>query len=391
MKKSALIVLFLTSTILAGIARTKEPAHFYTIQLGAFDAHRQSDFEAIRSYAYVYDQDGVVFIGGFSTLDAAQAVLDKVKAKGYSDAFIVDQISADSKKVSVIQLAALGAGEPIDWSAYEPAGALYTLPADAQVRIVHGVYDDVNDARVKLKELQAAGFPDAFVRSTRESMVHAVTGFDKGTSTGALASRSVSNRKLPSTYSAVTTRPATTTFATGQRKTGAKLQTTLKYIGAYTGTVDGVVGKGTEQAYASALKNNRRLRRYAEEARKVTGFGGWEDARLLLTIVRDLDVKDDAPAVSDELLASLPAAPIGSADLKAVTDWNVLLLAGIENWSTKSQYNDQVASAFKTAYFKTQLQLEDYYLAKGVSQAQAAGLALLEMKILIGDELEGYY
>ena len=367
---------------------TKEAPLYYLIQLGAFDSHKQSDFEAIRSYAYVYDKEGTVYIGGFNTPEAAEVVLEKVKAKGYADAFIADRKVADSKKVYVVQIATRGAGEPIDWASYSKAGDLYTLPLDKQVRVVEGIYEDVNDARVRLKEIQDKGFPDAFVKTVREVTLNPVTDFDKSV-VSVLGSKGVKEKKksVASAFSAVSANPG----LSAKSKTAVRLQAALKEIGAYKAPIDGKAGKLTEQAYATALEKNRRLKRYEDEASKVTGFDGWEEARLLLTITRDLNVKEETADLSGDLFLNLPSSPLALADQKTIVEWNALLMKGMDAWSTKSQYNDQIVGAFKVAYLRTQLKLENYYTSKGLTEAHANGLAILVLKTLVSEDLEGYY
>jgi len=374
-------------------AEAQEPTLFYTIQLGAFDNPRQSDFEAIRSYAYVYERSGIMFMGGFNTSEAAEAVLEKVKAKGYHDAFIVERKLAESKKAYVVQLATHAAGEPIEWETYSKAGDLWVMPFDKQVRIVQGVYADINDARVKANTLKTQGFPNAFVKTVREITINAVSDFDMSKGTVAIVTPKGPKqatevhlvRPIANQFSTVTTHPAV------KRKAGMQLQTALKEIGMYAGAVDGKVGKGTEEAYAKALRTNRRLKRYQAEAAKIPGFDGWEDARLLQTIARDMNTKDETHEISADLMNNLPESPLVAADAKTVTEWNTTMLKGLDAWSAKSQYNDQIASAFKVAYFKAQIKFADYYIGKGMTEDQANGLSYLIIKTLLADDLEGYY
>ncbi len=385
MKKIALSLALLGSLITASAQKTaaqEQPTATYTIQLGAFDDNvKQADFEAIRSYAYIHKRDGLVFIGGFSSEDAAEPLLSKVKAKGYDDAFVAARSFKKAKNVHIIQLTSKSSGEAVNWASYAKVGDLFTLLNGSLVRIVHGYYTDINDARVKLKEIQNLGFTDAFVKTVKDAQLNPVTDFDTGDKKLLFMSREdVGTKGIPPSYSTVTTK----------RKSVLKLQEALKEVGTYGGSVDGQYGKGSATAYDKALKLNRRLNAYDEMAQKHEGFDGWEDIRLLVTISRDLNVKEESHPVVADLLNNLPETPLSTKDMKAAFDWHSGLWKGMEKWSTLSQYNDQVYTALKVAYYHSLLHLEDYYASKGVRGEAGTALAVAAIRTLIGEDLEGF-
>ena len=161
------------------LSQPKESTALYTIQLGTYAPDiKQADFEVIRSYAYIYRRDGVIFAGNFSSEEAAEPILAKIKAKGFDDALLVSRSLKTGKNVFIVQLATKNAGEPIAWKNYARAGELYTIPNGGQVRIVHGAYEDKNDANVKLKMLVELGFTDAFVRSVKDLQLNPITEFE---------------------------------------------------------------------------------------------------------------------------------------------------------------------------------------------------------------------
>ena len=385
MKKIALSLAFLGSLITASAQKTaaqEQPTATYTIQLGAFDDNvKQADFEAIRSYAYIHKRDGLVFIGGFASEEAAEPLLSKVKAKGYDDAFVAARAFKKAKNVHIIQLTSKSSGEAVNWATYAKVGDLFTLLNGSLVRIVHGYYTDINDARVKLKEIQNLGFTDAFVKTVKDVQLNPVTDFDTGDKKLLfMSSDDVRTKGIPPSYSSVTTK----------RKSALKLQEALKEVGTYGGTVDGQYGKGSAAAYDKALKLNRRLNAFNEMAQKHEGFEGWEDIRLLVTISRNLNVKEESQPIVSDLLNNLPDGPLSTKEMKAAFDWHSALWKGMEKWSTLSQYNDQVYTALKVAYYHSLLNLEDYYASKGVRGEAGTALAVSAIKTLISEDLEGF-
>ncbi len=364
----------------------EQPAAVYTIQLGAFDDNvKQADFEAIRSYAYVYKRDGLVFVGAFPTEETAEPILAKLKAKGYDDAFIASRSLKKAKTVHVIQLASKAAGESVNWKTYARVGDLYSMPNASQLRIVHGYYADVNDARVKLKEIQNMGFVDAFIKTVKDIQLTPISEFDTGDKKLVVTSdeTDVRSKGIPTPYNDVP-------MVSLKRKSTIKLQEALKEVGTYGGVIDGQFGKGTSTAFDKAMKFNRRLKSYDELSQKYSGFEGWEDARLLLTMSREMSIKDDLQPLTPDLLTNLPDDELTAKEAKAALDWHSNLWKGLEKWSGLSQYNDQVYTAYKIAYYRALVHLEDYYAAKGIKGESGTAKAVSVIKTLIGDDMQGF-
>ena len=237
------------------LSNVKEGTSLYTIQLGTFEPTvKQADFETIRSYAYVYKRDGVVFAGTFGTEAAAEPILAKIKSKGFDDAFVAARSLKTGKLVYVVQIATKNAGEPISWKNYARVGDLFTMPNGTTVRIVHGAYEDKNDANVKLKEIVAMGFADAFVKGVKDLQLNPITAFDTGDKNLLTTSEvaAVNPKSVPKGYN------NTPTTTSSKRKTVVKLQEALKELGLYGGVADGVFGSQTKTLYDRSLKLNRR-------------------------------------------------------------------------------------------------------------------------------------
>lgn len=369
----------------------------YTIQLGVFDANvKQADFEAIRSYAYVYKRDGVVFAGAFDSNKAAEPYLAKIKAKGFNDAFVAARPLTTGKLVYVIQIATLTAGEPINWQNYLRSGTLYTMPNNGTVRLVHGAYADKNDANVKLKELVALGFSDAFVKGVKDLQLNPISEFDTSdknilthTADAAVTNTNTNSNALVNSKGSGLSSYGYTP-SSSKRLSVVKLQDALKELGLYGGVSDGILGPQTQTLYERAVVLNRRLATYEELAQKYNGFNGWEDGRLLCTMARQLSVKDNSKAIVADLFNNLPHEMLSSKDAAGVLSWHTNLFKKLELWSTQGQYNDQVYTAFKAVYYRTLAHLEDELAAKGIKGDAGTALSVSVIKILIGEDLDGF-
>ena len=358
--------------------------NFYTIQLGTFDPSvKQSDFEAVRSYAYIYRRNNVVFAGGFNSAEDAQGVLQQIKAKGYDDAFITKRPLSAEKSYYVIQLATKNAGEPIEWKKYASAGDLFSFPNNSQVRILHGVYEDKNDARVKMNELIAKGFTDAFLKTIKLPQISTVTSFESEDLTTPVRpvkveSKAVTKMPIPGSYSVQVTK----------RKTVAKLQEALHKEGTFTGEADGKLGKMTETAYNEALIQNRKLKLLNEAAKKYNGFGDWEDLRLLLMIARDMNPKSEVAEISSDVLINLPSDALSAIQTEKMLNWHITEWKKLEAWAVKSKLDEQYYNALKIVYYHSLSHLEDFYMKSGLKQEAATALAVSVVKSMIGRDID---
>jgi hypothetical protein len=386
----AFLGLFATQTQAQKTQATNQPNAFYSVQLGNFDDNvKQSDFEAIRSYSYVYKKDGVVFIGGFNSEEAAEPLLAKIKAKGYDDAFVASRPFKKAQTVHIIQLATKNAGESVSWRNYAKVGDLFSIPTGNQVRIVHGYYTDINDARVKLKEIITMGFADAFVKTVKDVQLNPVTDFDTGDRT-ILAQAAEADEPKVGTKGVPSDVPPSYSNIGVKRKSAIKLQEALREVGTYGGAVDGQYGKGTSAAYDKALKLNRRMKKYSDISKQYEGFKGWEDVRLLIAVSRDLNIKDDVSPVTDDLLSNLPDGALSTKEAQKALEWHTNTWKSLEKWSASSQYNDQVIMAMKVAYYRSLVHLEDYFASKGIRGESATALSASVLKTLVGEDLENF-
>jgi hypothetical protein len=377
---------------------SKSPVLTYTIQLGAFSDARQADFEHIRSYSYVYERENIVFIGGFSNPEAAAEVLEKVQSKGYTDAFVLERDLNAAPEHHIVQLITQTAGEPIEWKKLEHLGNLYAWACDnGQVRIVVGLFDDVNEARVLAAQIQTKGFKGAFVRKVSDALLNRVTAFDKEPAKQVLLAKVEKKNepknqpkggsKPPAKATSQVT-PAPYHEKTVRTKTVLELQQVLKQVGIFSGTLHGVATDTLENAYAEALTRQRRLKKYQEGAQAITGFDGWESARLLLCITRDLNMNVDVPEISPDLLRNLPDKLL--TEPQNLTTWLEMIHKKMATFAKGSKRNAQMAQAFEISFLKTQVQLEHYYQSKNVKMMDAYHLSLSVLKTLTEADLDDF-
>lgn len=382
---------FLQATTAQLTAVKEQPTNVYTVQLGTFDPSvKQADFEAIRAYAYVYQRDGVVFAGSFADETSAEPVLEKIKAKGFTDAFIASRSLKKAKTVYVIQIATRNAGEPMNWKAYASVGDLYTIPNLAQVRIVHGFYDEKGEANIKLKEIQEMGYADAFVKAVKDVTINPLSVFDTGDKKLVIKAPTAAEFDPKNPLKDYNKRDVFTNVVATKRKSVIKLQEALNEGGAPTSAIDGLFGKTTQLAFEKAIQTNRRLATFNELSQKHEGFEGWADARLLMTIGRELSVKDNASAIVPDLLNNLPDEALSAAEATGALNWHVAHWKKLDAWSATSQYNDQIATAYKIAYYRSLVHLEDYFAAKGLRGEAGTALAVSVLKTLVGKDFDGF-
>ncbi len=308
-------VLFLIIAIVGNAQEVPE----YTVQVGKFINPKPADFERLSELGFVYstkrsDNHTDIFIGGFSSDEAANKVVGKLKGQGYGNAFVAKLNTEAGRSETVVQLATKTSGDKINWDYFMQAGPLYVLLNGKGIKILAGGFADLEAAKSRLPELKAMGFGDAFVKNVNNALLHQVTEFETGgivkkplipldfTEKEDLASKPGTAKpdSAPISYEDVTLilpknkagdKPPVLTAKGGgavkAKKTASKepafdfrarlpeirakvkrtsaleLQRVLKAEGTYKSSLDGYYGKGTRAGYDLALRTNRQMRKYA--------------------------------------------------------------------------------------------------------------------------------
>ena len=316
----------------------------YNIHIGAFVKANISDFDDIRPYGFIYAEEFDksllrIYMGDYDSEQEAKAVIAKVKAKGYTEAYISGRAVAKGKEAVVIQLASKAVDEKINWSRYAAAGILQVLLNNGDIKIVTGTFANVEQARQRLGTMKKLGFNDAFVKTVNDIYLHPITKFESGGSYRPSAALTVdmdapsSNPQpldkkpttapaksnvpedVPQSYDILVEKSPSSTFALPDIRVNVKrnsvfeLQKDLKALKAYTGSLDGLYGKGSAAGYAAVLEQLPQMRKYQVLAKHWEPTAANTSENILQHYVNTL--LDNTPAAMKGLETS--KAPIAKA------------------------------------------------------------------------------
>jgi hypothetical protein len=154
----------------------------FTIHLGAFMDAKITDFEEIRPYGYVYSSKlnnlSQIFMGDYTSESDATPILQKVKAKGYTDAFITRRRLDAGGLVTVIQLGTEPVGKRINWNKYAAAGPLHAYQKGDIIGIVTGPISNLASAQNRMEYLRSnTTHTDAFIKDINSVLLHKVGDF----------------------------------------------------------------------------------------------------------------------------------------------------------------------------------------------------------------------
>ena len=301
--KGLLPVLFLIFTGQTLFAQANQP--IYTIHIGTFMQASPNDFLPVQGLGFLYAEElggnlYKIFLGGYKDRNAADAVLAQVQSKGYIDAYVGTLDLSFGSNAALIQLGIKPAGQVIDWNQYLSAGPLYVIQEDKQVKILTGIFQDVNTAKTQLTQIRKQGFKDAFVKTVNSALLHPIDAFHLGAQATAAMNQTPTpqqnpggstpnNGQIPKSYNQSVpppqqgnyppqqTYPVQPTFpvsyetptiltpnirAKVKRSSVASLQRLLKSEGSYKSSIDGYYGKGTTAAYLKTAEENGQIQKY---------------------------------------------------------------------------------------------------------------------------------
>ena len=144
-------------------SQTASKDYTYTIHVGAFVKANLADFEKIRPlgfmYAEVFDNSLLrIYLGDYANEKSAEAVLAKIKTNGYPDAYITRKDLSRGVQKSMIQLGTAAFNDQINWERYALAGPLYVQQVDKSLKIMTGLFDDLEMAHMRLRSIRGGGF-----------------------------------------------------------------------------------------------------------------------------------------------------------------------------------------------------------------------------------------
>lgn len=182
------LIRFLSLTVLlsiAFIARSQEEVPEYTVQIGNFVNPKPSDFAQLQSLGFVYSTKRPsnytdIYIGGFGTEAEANAVVDKLRAQGYSNAFVSRLNIEGGQSATVIQLITKRIGDKINWDELAQVGPIYVVLNGNEIKIMTGLFPDLAGAKAQIPRIQKLGYKDAFPKNVNNVLLHEVTEFEMG-------------------------------------------------------------------------------------------------------------------------------------------------------------------------------------------------------------------
>ena len=298
----------------------------FTVQVGNFVNPKLADFEQLASMGFIYavqraDSHTDVYLGGFTSDEAANKVVGRLKSRGYTNAFVSQLNTEGGQTETVIQLDTKTVGDKIDWEQYLKAGKIYVLLNGKQIKILSGSYASIDAAKANLANIQKLGFDDAFVKNVNNALLHEVGEFEAGgiakkplipldfsEKEDVLANENAKGRDVPTPYEDVSIivpetespkkeaeeKPVLTAKGTNEAKpktainkepafdfrakmpnirakvkrtSALELQKVLKSEGYYKSSLDGYYGKGTRSSYDLAARNDQQLQKYRILAR----------------------------------------------------------------------------------------------------------------------------
>ncbi len=360
--------------------------NYYTIMVGTFLDAKSQDFDPIRplGLVYAYPANGnlsQVYLGGFDDKAEAEKVAQNLKQRGYANASVQERRLSDGKTVTVIQMATRMITKEIEWEKFEEIGNLYAILNGDRVKVMTGIYANVNEAKQALDQIRKSGYSDAFVKNVNSNLLVKIgefeTGikkaliplsFDQNTPQDRIATQPKNSNipdDVPMGYdnSQVTARsplaaqtanvnmPDVTTSQKMtmpeirvkiKRRSVLELQKILKAEKAYTSSLDGYYGKGTESAYEEVMASNRELQKYLHLAETMEGPTETGAGNNLQKAINHLPSDPTAPTVVEN-----SQAPVA----KAYQAYLLYSTLGASN-----EVNNLMNGAIKSAYSGKKLQ-----------------------------------
>ncbi|MEM9889008.1 MAG: SPOR domain-containing protein [Bacteroidota bacterium] len=281
---------------------------YYAVQVGVFLNPRLSDFGNINALGFLYAEEDEgntyrVFVGDYDNPQDAERIEQQLKQRGYLDAFVARRNTQFGTSAAVIQVATRAPKDQINWERFFEVGEVFVLAENNQVKIVTGIYQNLNQAKADLQRVRTSGFSDAFPKTVSSARLHELGIFELGNYKKALipglefggstsiaserrdpdfqgkgenvnpgADRPTSfgddsntgrlntNTNLPSRTVANLAVPKIRTNV--KRQSVLDLQKVLKQMGTYRSSLDGYYGDGTANGFQQAANTNETYQKY---------------------------------------------------------------------------------------------------------------------------------
>lgn len=368
-----ILFILLCMSLWSGIATAQQ---YFTVVVGTFLDARSSDFDEIKSYGlvYAYQLDGKmskIYLGGFETKAKADRVVAALRERGYTNAFTQERHLNEGKTVTVIQMATRYIEKKIEWEKFSEYGELFAILNDNKVKVLTGIFPDMNSAKQKLAEIQKTGYEDAFIKKVNSALLVRISEFESGVKKPLIPIAFEDNKitkgeptgnpdrpkdynikgqpnqpTFPASYDTepiATEVTPTVSEPTGlalpnirtrvKRRSALELQKVLKAEKYYTQSLDGYYGDGTANAYKKALRDNAELRKYSLLAEHSTSAAPASSDNRLQNAINRMQIDPAAINVIDA--SNTPVANAYSAyylytKLGASSDVNRLMRSALK-------------------------------------------------------------
>ncbi len=125
-------------------------------------------------------------------------------------------------------------------------------------------------------------------------------------------------------------------------------------------------------------------------------FSQWEEVQLLETIAYDMNPEairlTSERQATQSLLSELALSntAIAPAQATLLETWQNTLWRNLNGWASGNAYLQNVATSLRFAYFQSAVRMEDYFMDKGFSAAQARPLAIACLRAIVEVPLEDF-
>lgn len=416
----------------------------YTVELGAFQDVSQKDFAELLPLGFVYGNKissnvHQVYLGTFDNLSKAETVNTQIKARGFTNARVLQR--PPGQQLFLIQLSTKMLGTQLNYQELKKAGNIFIEQTNGRLKILTGTFADMTAAQSALPAVRKMGYKDAFIKSIDFNRLIPITSFETGikeplipisiseqpkvpspygqqpqaTTYGNAPQTAQPPATAPTTYGSSNVQPRSVNTSPGatlpaatvpnirsrfKRESATQLQTVLKEKGFYTATIDGYYGNGTKAAYDQAWAAQKDIQKYRALVPLLAVPANdpilrWPSSAVLLAVSNDM-----AGGLNDTQLAAQSATarqqlyasqqPLTPAATSRAQNWAATLWTNLDKWAQEDPVHAHMQSAFRIAYYQTQVLLEDHYMNKGFPADAAKNLALATLQNMVGADLERF-
>jgi len=411
--------------------------NFYAVKLGTFVSPQHTDFETIHDIGFVYSDPKafnheLISLGDFSSHDKAVESMLKVRKKGFPDATVqLIPLAKKESQIPVIQMATISASGAKNWVSFFSAySKIYARQLDNNLVIYAGGFDNMEGAKAILPFIKDAGFKGAFAQMIKTTHLQAVNEFESGVRVELAAAPAENTAPAPvvvrdeltaksapvpqeaATPVVVAGEPSTPTAVAPvpmpkpapkitvyypaingkvKRNAAIEIQRVLKAEKNYEGSLDGYYGKGTAEAFDAFTKTNRQWQKYQmltnlwQIDKDAKGADTWNEIKILKTILSEMNggkTKTKALVFDNKSISNIRR--------KELKSWNESLWTNLTGWSKRDPMHAEVMTAFKVAFFQSQVRIEEYFIEKGKKPEAARLHAIATLKAMAGKSLERF-